>query len=188
MFTQPSVLLQVRPELSLLQFFIVRMWLLMLKTLLNSLMSWPSVDFASSSFRTFVRFVVIVTAAALIEPSPFGKEPFITPRSWSTFQLSRISFSIDVKTRASTSVVFPWYLILNVTEPELSSRWPLRAVTFCLELGLMCMFCRAATFLAIIDLVHPVSGHKKINKHFRPQSRYPKIEWNLVKQSLMSSS
>ena len=56
-------------------------------------------------------------------------------------------------------MVLPWYLTVNVTEPELSSRWALTALIFSVESGLNLMFCRIARLRAMIVFVQPVSGH-----------------------------
>ena len=56
-------------------------------------------------------------------------------------------------------MVLPWYLTVNVTEPELSSRWALTALIFSVESELNLMFCRIARLRAMIVFVQPVSGH-----------------------------
>ena len=90
----------------------------------------------------------------------------MTPKSCSTLQLSKISLSMDAETKALNSVFFPWYFMMNVTKPELSSRWLLTALTFCVECGLNLMFCLIARLPVF---VYPVCGHIS-NLNGRPLS------------------
>ena len=120
---------------------------------------------ASASVSMCVKLFSVVVFAALIGAClTFGKVLSITPRFFSTLQLSRISSFIASDTSALISVVRPWYFRVNVTEPELSRRWALTALIFRLESGLKRMPFRIARLRAIIVFVHPVSGHAMYSK------------------------
>ena len=75
-----------------------------------------------------------------------------------TCQLSWTSPAIDDETRASKSVVRPWYSIPNVTVPELLSLWPLTTLTHLQECVSMVMPWWAIISSEINVIVHPVSG------------------------------
>ncbi len=112
-----------------------------------------------------VKLLAVVVFAALIGVClTFGKVLSITPKFFSTLQLSRTSSLMASDTNALISVVRPWYFRVNVTEPELSRRWALTALIFRLESGLKRMPFRIARLRAIIVFVHPVSGHAIYSK------------------------
>ena len=83
----------------------------------------------------------------------FGKVLSITPKFVSTLQLSWISSFTVSETRAPTLVDRPWYLRVNITEPELSRRWALTALIFSVESGLKRMPCRIVRLRALIVCV-----------------------------------
>ena len=123
-------------------------------------MRFFTADFASASVFTWANssFVVVVAARTAVFWMS-GKVLSITPRSFSTLRLSRISSFMASETRALTSVDRPWYRKVNVTEPELSRRWALTALILSVEFGLNLISCRIARLRAMIVFVQPVSGH-----------------------------
>ena len=145
--------------------FIVRRWPSIWNTCLCVPIKLASSSFASSSVSMCVNLLSVVVFAALTGSClTFGKVLSITPKFFSTLQLSKISSFMASETRALTSVVRPWYFRVNVTEPELSRRWALTALIFRLESGLNRMPFRIARLRAMIVFVHPVSGHAMYSK------------------------